>query len=121
MAFKKVLASVSLSGPLIPRFQAAAAAGFTGVEIAEGDLAISGLPARELRRPLADLGLSVDLYQPLRDIESVSDEQFQLNLGRIDRALDLMLDLELNGTPDRIERRSNRGERRPRSRRSPAH
>ena len=94
--FKRVLASVSLSGPLLGRLEAAAAAGFTAVEIAEGDLAISGLPAAELRKPLSDLGLSVDLYQPLRDIESVSDRQFQLNLARIDRALDLMLELGAN-------------------------
>lgn len=96
MGLKRVLATVSLSGPLVGRLEAAAAAGFGGVEIAEGDLATSNIPARELRDVLTDLGLSVDLYQPIRDIESVSDAQFRLNLARIDRALDLTR--ELGGT-----------------------
>ncbi|MFV0374997.1 TIM barrel protein [Microbacterium sp.] len=86
---KRVLATVSLSGTLRGKLEAAAAAGFDGVEIAEGDLAASPLRAEDVAALVADLGMTVEMYQPLRDVEGVADEALPAVLARIDRALDL--------------------------------
>ena len=59
-----------LSGTLEDKLAAAATAGFDGVEIFEPDLVASPLSPGEMRRPCADLGLSIDLYQPFRDVDS---------------------------------------------------
>ncbi|MFV0407320.1 MAG: sugar phosphate isomerase/epimerase family protein [Propioniciclava sp.] len=86
---KRVLASVSLSGPLPARLAAAAAAGFDGVEIAEGDLATSPLSARDIAARVHELGMTVEMYQPLRDIEGVAEADLGSALARMDRAFDL--------------------------------
>jgi 4-hydroxyphenylpyruvate dioxygenase len=49
--------------------------------------------ARDIGRYAKNLGLSVELYQPLRDFEGVSDEQLQRNLDRAEAAFDTMEDL----------------------------
>ncbi|WP_217552125.1 bifunctional sugar phosphate isomerase/epimerase/4-hydroxyphenylpyruvate dioxygenase family protein [Streptomyces sp. GbtcB6] len=76
------IATVSLSGSLTEKLTAASRAGFDGVEIFENDLLASPLSPREIRARCADLGLSVDLYQPMRDIEAVPDDEFARNLRR---------------------------------------
>lgn len=76
------IATVSLSGSLTEKLAAAARAGFDGVEIFENDLLASPLTPEEIRARCADLGLTIDLYQPLRDIEAVPEEQFARNLRR---------------------------------------
>ena len=48
------------------KLDAAAAAGFDGVEIFENDLVASSSTPAEVRKRCADLGLSIDLYQPFR-------------------------------------------------------
>ncbi|CAM5243487.1 hypothetical protein SALBM311S_11261 [Streptomyces alboniger] len=65
------IATVSLSGSLTEKLTAAARAGFDHVEIFENDLLASPLTPEEIRTHCADLGLTVDLYQPMRDIEAV--------------------------------------------------
>lgn len=60
------IATVSLSGSLTEKLTAAARAGFDGVEIFENDLLASPLAPEEVRARCADLGLSIDLYQPMR-------------------------------------------------------
>ncbi|MEU1853221.1 TIM barrel protein [Streptomyces sp. NPDC019990] len=76
------IATVSLSGSLTEKLTAAARAGFDGVEIFENDLLASTLTPEEIRARCADLGLTVELFQPLRDIEAVPEEVFARNLRR---------------------------------------
>ncbi|WP_371543890.1 sugar phosphate isomerase/epimerase and 4-hydroxyphenylpyruvate domain-containing protein [Streptomyces sp. NBC_00554] len=84
------IATVSLSGSLTEKLTAAARAGFDGVEIFENDLLASPLLPEEIRARTADLGLSIDLYQPMRDIEAVPQEEFARNLRRARHKFELM-------------------------------
>ncbi|MEU9242458.1 TIM barrel protein [Streptomyces sp. NPDC048385] len=87
------IATVSLSGSLTEKLTAASRAGFEGVEIFENDLLASPLPPREIRARCADLGLSIDLYQPVRDIEAVPADEFARNLRRARHKFALMREL----------------------------
>ncbi|MGY0071062.1 bifunctional sugar phosphate isomerase/epimerase/4-hydroxyphenylpyruvate dioxygenase family protein [Streptomyces sp. QTS137] len=87
------IATVSLSGTLTEKLTAAARAGFDGVEIFENDLLASPLTPGEIRTRCADLGLTVDLYQPMRDIEAVPAELFARNLRRARHKFALMREL----------------------------
>ncbi|MFD8232195.1 bifunctional sugar phosphate isomerase/epimerase/4-hydroxyphenylpyruvate dioxygenase family protein [Streptomyces sp. NPDC059696] len=84
------IATVSLSGSLTEKLTAAARAGFDGVEIFENDLLAGHLTPEDIRARCADLGLSIDLYQPMRDIEAVPEADFALNLRRARHKFDLM-------------------------------
>jgi len=84
------IATVSLSGSLTEKLTAAARAGFDGVEIFENDLLAAVLTPEEVRARCADLGLTVDLYQPLRDIEAVPADLFARNLRRARHKFALM-------------------------------
>ncbi|MFB8771508.1 bifunctional sugar phosphate isomerase/epimerase/4-hydroxyphenylpyruvate dioxygenase family protein [Streptomyces broussonetiae] len=84
------IATVSLSGSLTEKLTAASRAGFDGVEIFENDLLASPLTPEEIRARCADLGLGVDLYQPLRDIEAVPEDEFARNLRRARHKFELM-------------------------------
>lgn len=84
------IATVCLSGTLDDKLDAAAHAGFDGVEIFENDLVVSSWTPEQIHRRCADLGLSVDLYQPLRDFDACTAEVFAANLRRAERKLDLM-------------------------------
>ncbi|MBA2949422.1 bifunctional sugar phosphate isomerase/epimerase/4-hydroxyphenylpyruvate dioxygenase family protein [Streptomyces himalayensis] len=84
------IATVSLSGPLTEKLTAAARAGFDGVEIFENDLLASPLTPEEIRARTADLGLTIDLYQPMRDIEAVPEDNFTRNLRRAEHKFRLM-------------------------------
>ncbi|OUD02124.1 bifunctional sugar phosphate isomerase/epimerase/4-hydroxyphenylpyruvate dioxygenase family protein [Streptomyces swartbergensis] len=84
------IATVSLSGSLTEKLTAAARAGFDGVEIFENDLLASPLTPEEIRARCADLGLTVDLYQPMRDIEAVPEDEFARNLRRARHKFELM-------------------------------
>ncbi len=86
----KSIATVALSGTLQDKLEAAAAAGFDGVEIMEGDLlSFDGSPA-EVRRIADDLGLRIDIYQPFRDFEAMEEPQRSRNLDRAERKFDVM-------------------------------
>ncbi|MGW0211690.1 bifunctional sugar phosphate isomerase/epimerase/4-hydroxyphenylpyruvate dioxygenase family protein [Streptomyces sp. NPDC003233] len=84
------IATVSLSGTLTEKLAAAARAGFGGVEIFESDLLACPLAPEEIRARCADHGLSIDLYQPMRDVEGVPDEVFVRNLRRAGHKFQLM-------------------------------
>ncbi|MFF3311813.1 bifunctional sugar phosphate isomerase/epimerase/4-hydroxyphenylpyruvate dioxygenase family protein [Streptomyces sp. NPDC002952] len=84
------IATVSLSGSLTEKLTAAARAGFDGVEIFENDLLASPLTPEEIRARTADLGLGIDLYQPMRDIEAVPEDEFERNLRRARHKFALM-------------------------------
>ncbi|TQS46002.1 sugar phosphate isomerase/epimerase and 4-hydroxyphenylpyruvate domain-containing protein [Cryptosporangium phraense] len=84
------LATVCLSGTLEDKLVAAAEAGFDGVEIFEPDLVASSLRPGDLRVLCRDLGLSIDLYQPFRDLDSTDPDRFAANLRRAERKFDVM-------------------------------
>lgn len=79
---KTSIATVSLSGSLVEKLHACAAAGFDGVEIFEPDLIASDHSPAEIRALAQRLGLTLDLYQPLRDLEGVDEATFADNLRR---------------------------------------
>jgi 4-hydroxyphenylpyruvate dioxygenase len=87
------IATVSLSGSLPQKLDAAAAARFDGVEIFESDLVYyDGAPA-DIRKLAGDLGLEITLFQPFRDFEGAPLERRQRNLDRAERKFDLMEEL----------------------------
>ena len=79
---KTSIATVSISGSLVDKLHACAAAGFDGVEVFEPDLIASDHSPEEIRGLATRLGLTLDLYQPLRDIEGVDADTFTENLRR---------------------------------------
>ncbi|OSC53987.1 4-hydroxyphenylpyruvate dioxygenase, partial [Streptomyces sp. 4F] len=81
------IATVSLSGSLTEKLTAASRAGFDGVE---NDLLASPLTPEEIRALCADLGLTIDLYQPVRDIEAQPEEEFTAALRRARHKFELM-------------------------------
>ncbi len=84
------IATVSLSGTLRQKLEAIAAAGFDGIELFEADFINFNGTSAELARIAADLGLSIDLYQPFRDFEGMPEPQFRRSLDRAERKFDLM-------------------------------
>ncbi|GIH97291.1 bifunctional sugar phosphate isomerase/epimerase/4-hydroxyphenylpyruvate dioxygenase family protein [Planobispora siamensis] len=83
---RKSIATVSVSGTLTEKLEAVAAAGFDGVEIFENDLLTCPLPPEEIRSRAADLGLTIEMYQPFRDFEAMPE----LDLRRAERKFQLM-------------------------------
>ncbi|WP_432245310.1 bifunctional sugar phosphate isomerase/epimerase/4-hydroxyphenylpyruvate dioxygenase family protein [Arthrobacter sp. G.S.26] len=84
------IATVCLSGTLKEKMQACAIAGFDGIEIFEQDLVTSPLPPEDIRKMAADLGLTLDLYQPFRDFDSVPGDLLAANLRRAGAKFRLM-------------------------------
>ena len=84
------IATVCLSGTLKEKMQACAIAGFDGIEIFEQDLVTSPLSPEDVRKMAADLGLTLDLYQPFRDFDGVSEDLLAANLRRADAKFRLM-------------------------------
>lgn len=90
---RRSIATVSLSGTLRQKLEAIAAAGFEGYELFEPDFIQFRGSATELRQIGNDLGLTLDLYQPLRDFEAMPAAQFARNLERAERKFDLMQEM----------------------------
>ncbi|MGY0195266.1 bifunctional sugar phosphate isomerase/epimerase/4-hydroxyphenylpyruvate dioxygenase family protein [Leptothrix sp. BB-4] len=90
---RRGIATVSLSGMLREKLQAAAAARFDGVEIFENDLLQFPGSPKDVRTICEDLGLSIDLFQPFRDFDAPSAAQLARNLERAERKFDLMQEL----------------------------
>ncbi len=90
---KRGISSLSFSGPLPNKIEAAAKAGFDGIEIFREDLVYcDGAPA-EVARFIADSGLEVFSLQSLRDFEASPDARRAWNVKRAERFLDLAVDL----------------------------
>src|SRR3954471_11573120 len=87
---RRAIATVCLSGTLEDKLSAAAAAGFSGIEVFEPDLIASPWSPRELAVRCADLGLTIDLYQPFRNLDSTHGARFARNLRRAERKFDVM-------------------------------
>lgn len=90
------VATVCLSGTLKEKMQACAIAGFDGIEIFEQDLVTSPLTPEDVRKMAADLGLTLDLYQPFRDFDSVSEDLLAANLRRAEAKFRLMARLGMD-------------------------
>ena len=84
------IATVCMSGTLVEKLHAAAAAGFDGVEIFEPDLVSAPESPEEIRALAGRLGLTLDLYQPMRDVEGVDEPTFQDVLRRARAKFSLM-------------------------------
>jgi 4-hydroxyphenylpyruvate dioxygenase len=84
------IATVCLSGTLKEKMHACAIAGFDGIEIFEQDLVTSPLSPEDVRKMAAGLGLTLDLYQPFRDFDSVPEELLAANLRRAEAKFRLM-------------------------------
>ncbi len=89
-AQRTALATVCISGTLEDKLDAAAAAGFDGIEVFEPDLIAAPWSPAELRDRCADLGLSIDLYQPFRDFDAATPERQAANLRRAMHKFDIM-------------------------------
>jgi 4-hydroxyphenylpyruvate dioxygenase len=79
------IATVSLSGSLPEKLQAASLAGFDGVEIFENDLLYFEGSPREVRRMADDLGLAITMFQPFRDFEGAPRVRMARNFERAER------------------------------------
>lgn len=87
------IATVSLSGVLQDKLEAAAGAGFDTIELFDNDLIGSPLAPREVAARCADLGLEIALFQPVRDVEGVPPEAFGAVLHRLRTKLGVMAEL----------------------------
>jgi sugar phosphate isomerase/epimerase/4-hydroxyphenylpyruvate dioxygenase-like putative hemolysin len=92
-SYRLGIATVCLSGTLEDKLAAAAAARFNGVELFENDLIASSWSPRRVRAECARRGLSIDVYQPFRDVEAVPPDVFAANLRRAERTFDVLEDL----------------------------
>ena len=86
----KSIATVSLSGTLPEKLEAAAAIGFDGVEIFENDLLTYDGSPQDVRAIAEGLGLTITIFQPFRDCEAMPEPQRQKNLDRAERKFDVM-------------------------------
>lgn len=87
------MGTVTLGGSVVEKIDAIASAGFHGIELFDEDLRDSGRPAREIARRCADVGLTIESYQPFRRAEGVSDAEFADVLTRFRADLAIMGDL----------------------------
>lgn len=90
---RRSIATVCLSGGLIEKLEAIAAAGFDAVELFENDLICFDGTPRDVARIAQVLGLEIALYQPFRDFEAVPAPVFARNLERAERKFDIMGEL----------------------------
>ncbi|MGV8853276.1 MAG: bifunctional sugar phosphate isomerase/epimerase/4-hydroxyphenylpyruvate dioxygenase family protein [Devosia sp.] len=90
---KTSIATVSISGDLREKLEAIAASGFDGVEIFENDFLAYDRSPRDVARMVADLGLSITLFQPFRDFEGLPEPQRSQAFERAERKFDLMAEL----------------------------
>ncbi len=90
---KTSIATVSISGDLLEKLAAIAAAGFDGIEIFEQDfIAYDGSP-RDVGNLVRGHGLEIMLYQPFRDFEGLPEPDRTRAFDRAERKFDLMGEL----------------------------
>ena len=103
---RRSIATVCLSGTLEDKLEAAAAAGFDGIELFEPDLIASPLQPEQIRERLAELRLTLDLYQPFREFEAVPEPDFARAEAKFALMQELGAELLLvcsNVSPDAID------------------
>lgn len=86
---KRGISSLSFSGPLEKKIEAAAKAGFDGIEIFREDLVYCDSTPLDIARYVAESGIEVFSLQSLRDFEASPDAHRAWNLKRAGRFLDL--------------------------------
>jgi 4-hydroxyphenylpyruvate dioxygenase len=82
-----------MGGTLRDRLEATATTGFQAVELFEQDVLDSHETLRSVRGMAADLGLRVEDYGPLRDVEGLADDTAHDSLARAERMLDEAADV----------------------------
>lgn len=107
---RRTIATVSISGTLEEKLSAISAAKFDGIELFDNDLVASALSPTQVSARCADLGLSIELFQPIRDLEGLSPAGFADARRRLERKLDIMEQLGVtmalvcaNATPGAID------------------
>lgn len=90
---RRSIATVCLSGSLIEKLEAIAAAGFDAIELFENDLVCFDGTPRDVARIATGLGLEIALYQPFRDFEGAPASVLARNLERAERKFDVMGEL----------------------------
>lgn len=93
---KTALATVTLSGTLREKFEAAATAGFQGIEIFENDLTqFDGSPS-DVRRMAQDLGLEIIALQPFRDMEGMPEPMRTQKKRMLEKKIEVAHELGTN-------------------------
>jgi 4-hydroxyphenylpyruvate dioxygenase len=87
---RTAIATVCISGTLEEKLDAASEAGFDGIELFEPDFIAAPFTPAAVRARCADLGLTIDLYQPFRDFDSVKPDVYKANLRRAKHKFELM-------------------------------
>ncbi|MEM8787187.1 MAG: TIM barrel protein [Pseudomonadota bacterium] len=87
------IATVCLAGTLEEKATAIAKAGFDGLEIFEPDLIADHRTPREAGEMIRAHGLTVDLFQPFRDLEGLEGADRTRAFDRLERKFDLMGEL----------------------------
>src|SRR4029077_3566276 len=90
---RRSIATVSLSGTLNEKLTAVANAGFDGVEIFDQDLLCSLWTPRRIRERCDELGLKIEMLQPFRDLEVMTEAQHARAMRRFEGKLDIMAEL----------------------------
>jgi len=90
---KTSIATVSLSGDLSEKLEAISAAGFNGIEIFEQDFIAYDRTPREVSAMVRDHGLEINLLQPFRDFEGLSESGRTRAFARAERKFDVMQEL----------------------------
>ena len=90
---RTAIATVCLSGDLFEKLEAIAGAGFRFVEIFENDLLTFNGTNLEVRKRMADLGITPIAFQPFRDFEGWDEARRARALARAERKFDAMEEL----------------------------
>lgn len=87
---KRAIATVCMSGSLADKLEAAAEAGFSGVEIFENDLTYFQGSPEDVRELAGSLGLELVALQPFRDFEGLPEPLRTRAFDRARRKFELM-------------------------------
>ena len=87
------IATVCLAGTLREKLAAIAEAGFDGIEIFEADFLAEAEGPREVGRMVRDHGLTIELFQPFRDLEGLPEPHRARAFARAERKFDVMEEL----------------------------
>jgi len=107
------IATTSVPGNLLQKLEIIAASGFTGLELHEPDLTSFSGTVEDVRQKAASLGLSIDVFQPIIDLEGLQGTDRDAAFARLDQKLKLMKNLGastlLVGTSTRKDASSDLG------------
>ena len=93
---KTAIATLSITGEFADKLTAAAAAGFSGIEIGEQDFLAHGGTSVEIGRIVREHGLDIVLLDPVVDFEGMPEPFRSKAFDRIERRFDHMAELGTN-------------------------